>query len=67
MMRDVAILGVGRTPVREHWELSVRDLLQTAGRMAMDDCGRACCNTSYKRGLAKLWANAIYPASSVGG
>ena len=39
-MRDVAILGVGRTPVREHWELSVRDLLQDAGRAALDDCGR---------------------------
>ena len=39
-MRDVAILGVGRTPVREHWELSVRDLLADAGKAALADCGR---------------------------
>lgn len=39
-MRDVAVLGVGRTPVREHWELSVRDLLADAGQAALDDSGR---------------------------
>lgn len=39
-MRDVAILGVGRTPVREHWELSVRDLMTEAGKMALEDSGR---------------------------
>jgi acetyl-CoA C-acetyltransferase len=36
-MREVAILGVGQTPVREHWDLSVRDLAVIAGRMAMED------------------------------
>lgn len=39
-MRDVAILGVGRTPVREHWELSVRDLIAEAGKAALEDSGR---------------------------
>ncbi len=39
-MREVAILGVGRTPVREHWELSVRDLMVEAGKAALQDSGR---------------------------
>ena len=38
-MREVAILGVGQTPVREHWDLSVRDLAVVAGRAAMEDAG----------------------------
>ena len=38
-MREVAILGVGQIPVREHWELSLRDLAITAGRAAMADAG----------------------------
>jgi acetyl-CoA C-acetyltransferase len=37
IMRQVAILGVGQTPVREHWELSLRDLAVQAGRAAMED------------------------------
>jgi acetyl-CoA C-acetyltransferase len=38
-MRQVAILGVGQTPVREHWEKAIRDLAVAAGRAAMDDAG----------------------------
>lgn len=38
-MRDVAILGVGQVPVREHWGLSVRELAVRAGRAALDDAG----------------------------
>jgi len=38
-MRKVAIVGVGQTPVREHWESSLRDLAVTALRDAMDDAG----------------------------
>jgi acetyl-CoA C-acetyltransferase len=38
-MRQVAILGIGQTPVREHWSLSLRDLAVTAGRTAMEDAG----------------------------
>ncbi|KAA3662067.1 MAG: thiolase domain-containing protein [Chloroflexi bacterium] len=38
-MRQVAILGVGQTAVREHWELSIRELAVAAGRAAMTDAG----------------------------
>ena len=40
-MREVAILGVGQIPVREHWHLSLRDLAVTACRAAMQDAGIA--------------------------
>lgn len=36
-MNQVAILGVGQTPVREHWDISLRDLAVQAGRAAMQD------------------------------
>jgi acetyl-CoA C-acetyltransferase len=36
-MREVAILGVGQTQVREHWDMSIRDLAVAAGRGAMAD------------------------------
>lgn len=38
-MREVAILGVGQTPVREHWEMSLRALAVEAGRAALADAG----------------------------
>ena len=38
-MRQVAILGVGQVPVREHWELSIRDLAVQAARAALEDAG----------------------------
>jgi acetyl-CoA C-acetyltransferase len=38
-MREVAIIGVGQTQVREHWDKSVRDLAVAAGRSAMADAG----------------------------
>ncbi len=38
-MRQVAIFGIGQTPIREHWDLSVRDLAVAAGRAAMADAG----------------------------
>jgi len=38
-MHQVAILGVGQVPVREHWDLSIRDLAVNAGRAAMEDAG----------------------------
>ena len=38
-MREVAVLGVGQVPVREHWDLSVRELAVRAGREAMEDAG----------------------------
>src|SRR5229473_4417638 len=33
MMRDVFIIGVGQTPVGEHWDLGLREL----GRSAIED------------------------------
>lgn len=38
-MNQVAILGVGQVPVREHWGLSIRELAVQAGREAMEDAG----------------------------
>ena len=38
-MEEVAILGVGQTPVREHWQLSLREMAVSAGRAAMEDGG----------------------------
>jgi acetyl-CoA C-acetyltransferase len=38
-MRQVAILGIGQTPIREHWGLAIRDLAVAAGRAAMEDAG----------------------------
>lgn len=38
-MNQVAILGVGQTPVREHWDKSLRQLAVKASREAMLDAG----------------------------
>lgn len=38
-MRQVAILGVGQVPVREHWDRSIRQLAADAGRAALQDAG----------------------------
>jgi acetyl-CoA C-acetyltransferase len=40
-MREVAILGVGQTPVREHWDLAIHQLAVNAGRAALLDAGIA--------------------------
>ena len=36
-MHQVAILGVGQVPVREHWDRSLRELAVDAARAAMED------------------------------
>jgi acetyl-CoA C-acetyltransferase len=38
-MRDVSIIGVGQTPVAEHWEQSLRQLAFNAIRQALTDAG----------------------------
>ena len=38
-MRDVAIIGVGQTPVGEHWDTSLRMLGADAVRAAIEDAG----------------------------
>ena len=36
-MRDVAIIGIGQTPVDEHWTTSIRHLMLEAGLAALRD------------------------------
>ncbi len=38
-MREVAIIGVGQTPVAEHWDKSLRDLAAEAIYVALADAG----------------------------
>ena len=38
-MRDVAIIGIGQTPVGEHWESSLRMLAAEAVSAALQDAG----------------------------
>lgn len=38
-MRNVVISGIGQTPVREHWDASMRELAVTAVLEAMDNAG----------------------------
>lgn len=38
-MRDVSIIGIGQTPVGEHWDRSLRDLGVQAVRAALADAG----------------------------
>jgi acetyl-CoA C-acetyltransferase len=38
-MREVAVQGIGQTPVEEHWGRSLRDLAAEAGQAAMRDAG----------------------------
>ncbi len=38
-MRDVAIIGVGQTPVGEHWDMGLRQLVLGALRAALEDAG----------------------------
>ncbi len=36
-MREVAIIGIGQTPVDEHWSAGIRHLMFDAGRAALED------------------------------
>ena len=38
-MRDAFIVGVGQTPVGEHWDRGLRELGAEAVRAALDDAG----------------------------
>ncbi len=38
-MRNVSIIGIGQTPVAEHWDSGLRDLAAHAARAALDDAG----------------------------
>ena len=39
-MRDVAIIGIGQTPVDEHWDKSLKELAGAAIFAALNDAGR---------------------------
>ena len=39
-MREIAIIGIGQTPVSENWELSIREIAGEAVFAALLDCGR---------------------------
>lgn len=39
-MREIAILGVGQTPIGEHWNLSLREIAGEAILAALNDAGR---------------------------
>ena len=57
-MREVAILGVGQTPVREHWDISLRALAAQAARAALADAawwGRPY-GAAHRRALRGLYA-----------
>lgn len=38
-MRDVAVIGIGQTPIGEHWDLSLRELAAKAVQDAATDAG----------------------------
>jgi len=46
-MRDVFIVGVGQTPVGEHWDLGLRELGAQAIRRALDDAGAETVDALY--------------------
>lgn len=46
-MREVAILGIGQTPVDEHWDKSLRELAGDAVMTAMNDAGIADAEALY--------------------
>ena len=46
-MRDVAIIGVGQTAVREHWDRGLRELAAEAVLNALDDADTAKAEMLY--------------------
>ncbi len=46
-MRKVAILGIGQTPVSEHWDKSLRELAGEAIFAALNDSGRQTAQALY--------------------
>jgi acetyl-CoA C-acetyltransferase len=53
-MREIAIVGVGQTAVREHWDLSIRQLAVAAGQAALADADMS-------------WVDAIYVSNMTSG
>ena len=46
-MREVAVIGIGQTPVDEHWGLSLKELAGMAALKALEDSGRQQIDAIY--------------------
>jgi len=55
-MRDVAIIGIGQTPVGEHWHTSIRHLMLGAGLNAMEDAHVTKVDAVYVGNMLSIWA-----------
>jgi acetyl-CoA C-acetyltransferase len=62
-MRDVAIIGIGQTPVGEHWDSSLRMLAADAARAALEDSGRKEVEAVY---VANAYASTLSSQSQLG-
>lgn len=51
-MQDVSVIGIGRTPVGEHWSLSLRDLAVEAAHAALNDSGVETVDAVYVGNMA---------------
>ncbi len=63
MMHEVAIIGIGQTPVAEHWGSSLRDLAAVAARAALDDAAISAVNALY---VGNAFAATISGQSQIG-
>lgn len=62
-MRDVAIIGIGQTPVGEHWDSSLRMLAADAARLALEDSGRSSVDALY---VGNAYASTLSSQSQLG-
>jgi acetyl-CoA C-acetyltransferase len=62
-LRDVAIIGIGQTPVGEHWELSLRDLGYRALRSALED---ACVEAPQMLFVGNMLSGALSHQENLG-
>lgn len=62
-MRDVSIIGIGQTPVGEHWGLSIRDLAAEAILAALSDAGLHEIDAIY---IGNAYGGAIASQSHLG-
>jgi acetyl-CoA C-acetyltransferase len=56
-MREVAVLGIGQTPVSEHWEKSLRELAGDAALAALEDAGQERADALYVGNMMSGSAN----------
>ncbi|MBI9050512.1 MAG: thiolase domain-containing protein [Anaerolineaceae bacterium] len=56
-MRNVIVIGIGATPINEHWQLSLRELAGEAGLAAMHDAGLSTVESIYVGNMMSGSAN----------